>query len=178
MRCLAISGTFVYIEKDSLQTTMSYKKSLVRVVLWYQSWCRICMGKGYHLYVNNWYKSEKPLDHLDQNRTTACGIARSNRPKVPPSLKKQEMKKGDHDFCRNENLLMVRYKDKKKIYFLDTIHEVKMERDFKRGQEDPSGSNLLLVNDYNKYVGASDRNILWPATIRVYVRHINGQQKL
>ena len=34
------------------------------------------------------------------------------------------MKKGDHAFRENENLLMVCYKDERKIYFLNTIHEV------------------------------------------------------
>ena len=43
------------------------------------------------------------------------------------------MKKGDHAFRRNENLLMVRYKDKKEICPLHTIHEVKTERAAKRG---------------------------------------------
>ena len=67
------------------------------------------------------------------------------------------MKKGDHAFRRNENLLMVHYKDKKEIYFLDTIHEVKTERAPKRGREDLGGSKLSLVKDYNKYMGDVDR---------------------
>ena len=53
---------------------------------------------------------------------------------------------------------MVYYKDKKEIYFLDTIHEVKTERAPKRGREDLGGSKLSLVNDYNKYMGGVDRN--------------------
>ena len=68
------------------------------------------------------------------------------------------MKKGDYAFRRNENLLMVYCKDKKEIYFLDTIHEVKTERAPKRGREDLGGSKLSLVNDYNKYMGGVDRN--------------------
>lgn len=109
-------------------------------------------GKGYHLYVS------KLFDHLERNGTAACGTARLNRLKVSPSLKKQEMKKGDHAFCRNKNLLMARYKDKKKIYILDTIHEVKTERAPARAQEDLGRSKLSLVNDYNKYMGGADRN--------------------
>ena len=49
---------------------------------------------------------------------------------------------------------MVRYKDKKEMYLLDTIHEVKTERVPKRGQEDLFGSKLSLANDYNKYMGS------------------------
>ena len=43
------------------------------------------------------------------------------------------MKKGDHAFRQNKNFLMLQYKDKKEIYFLDTIHEVKTKRDPKIG---------------------------------------------
>ena len=62
-----------------------------------------------------------------------CGTPRLNRLKVPPSPKSQEMKKGDHAFRQNKNFLMLQYKDKKEIYFLDTIHEVKTKRDPKIG---------------------------------------------
>ena len=105
-------------------------------------------GKGYHLYVDNGYTSEELFDHLEQNGTAACGTARLNRLKVSASLKK-----GDHAFRRNVNLLMVRYKDKKEMYLLDTIHEVKIERVPKRGREDLFRSKLSLANDYNKYMG-------------------------
>ena len=71
-------------------------------------------GKSYHLYVDNWYTSEKLFNHLERNGTVACGTARLNRLKVPPSLKRQEMKKGYHAFRRHENLLMARYKVKRK----------------------------------------------------------------
>ena len=82
--------------------------------------------------------------------------------------------KKDHAFRRNENLLMGRYKDKKEMHFLYTIHEVRMERAPKRGREDLGGSKLsslrekcpifghfsrsALVNDYNKYMGGVDCN--------------------
>ena len=74
-------------------------------------------GKSYHLYVDKWYTSETQFDkwytsetqfdHLEQNGTSACGTARLNWLRVPPLLKRQEMKKGDHAFHQNENLLMV-----------------------------------------------------------------------
>ena len=72
-------------------------------------------GKSYYLYTNDWYTSEKLFNYLEQNGTTATsGTMKLNWLKVPPSLKRQEMKKGDYAFCQNENLLVVHYKDKKK----------------------------------------------------------------
>ena len=55
-------------------------------------------------------------------------------------------------------MLMVRYKDKKEIYFLSRIHEIKMERLPKRGRDGLAPSKFSLVNDYNKYMGRVDRN--------------------
>ena len=53
---------------------------------------------------------------------------------------------------------MVLYKDKKEIYFLSTIHKIKMEKLPKRGRDELSPSKLSLVNDYKKYMGGVDRN--------------------
>ena len=55
-------------------------------------------------------------------------------------------------------MLLVRYKDKKEIYFLSLIHGIKIERVPKRGREETAASKLSLVNDYNKFMGGVDRN--------------------
>ena len=115
-------------------------------------------GKGHHLYVDNWYTSEKLFRHLEQNGTAACGTAMGYRLKVPKSLKTEPLEKGEHVFRRNENLLIVRYRDKKEIYFLSTIHEVKIERVPRRGRDEIAPSKLSLVNDYNKNMGGVDHN--------------------
>ena len=66
-------------------------------------------------------------------------------------MKRQEMKKRDHAFRRNKNLQMVRCKDKKQIYFLDTVNEVKMGRVHKTGRKYLGGPKLSLVNDFHVY---------------------------
>ena len=53
---------------------------------------------------------------------------------------------------------LVRYKDKKEIYFLSLIHGIKIERVPKRGREETAASKLSLVNDYHKFMGGVDRN--------------------
>ena len=55
-------------------------------------------------------------------------------------------------------MLLVRYKDKKEIYFLSLIHGIEIERVPKRGREETVASKLSLVNDYNKFIGGVDRN--------------------
>ena len=115
-------------------------------------------GKGHHLYLDNLYTSETLLAHREQNGTVACGTAMGNRLKVSPSLKTEPLEKGQHSFRRNQNMLMVRYKDKKEIFFLSIIHETNTVRVTKRGRNDIIASMLTLVNDYNKNMGGVDRN--------------------
>jgi len=57
-----------------------------------------------------------------------------------------------------EIMVMVRYHDKKEIYFLSTIHEIKNERTPKRGRGEVPPTKLSLINDYNKYMGGVDKN--------------------
>lgn len=45
------------------------------------------LGKGYKLFVDNWYTSEELFSYLYENNTAACGTARKNRLKLPASLK-------------------------------------------------------------------------------------------
>ena len=96
-----LKNSFVYIGKDPSAGNNDLEKELGKtdavVPKMKQDLCR----KTYHLYVDNWYTSEKLSDHLKRNGTngtTACGTERLNQLKVPPSLKRQEMKKGDNAF--------------------------------------------------------------------------------
>ena len=80
---------------------------------------------GYKLYVDNWYTSKKLFRYLEENGTGACGSARANRLKVPRSFIKEPLEKGQYTFRRDNNLLAVRYHDKKQIYFFvyNTYHK-------------------------------------------------------
>jgi len=45
------------------------------------------LGKGHHLYVDNFYTNEQLFNYLHQNKTGACGTARKNQVKVPADFK-------------------------------------------------------------------------------------------
>ena len=81
-----------------------------------------------------------------------------NRIKAPKSFKDQPLEKSEWAFRRNNNLFMVRYKDKKEMFFLSTIHDMRTERMPKRGRDELATSKLKLVNDYDADVGGVDRN--------------------
>ena len=78
---------------------------------------------GYKLYVDNWYTSEALFQYLYENKTCAAGTARKNRLKLPTFFKQEKLQRGQFAFRRNENMLAVRYQDKKKIYMLSTMHK-------------------------------------------------------
>ena len=80
------------------------------------------LDKGYHVYVDNWYTSEALFTYLSEHDTAACGTARKNRLKLPATFTTPNLPKGEHRFRRHENMLAVRFNDKKEIYFLSTIH--------------------------------------------------------
>ena len=151
-------NSLVYTEKDLSADNDELEKELSKSGAMVPKLMQDCVGKAVTCTLMTGNTSEKLFDHFKRNGTAEHGTARLNRLKAPPSLKRQEMKKGDHAFRRNENLLMVRYKDKKEICLLHTIHEVKTERAAKRGREDLRGSKLSLVNDCNKYMGGIDCN--------------------
>ena len=44
--------------------------------------------KGYKLFVDNWYISEKLFRYLEENDTAACITARTNQLQLPKSFKK------------------------------------------------------------------------------------------
>ena len=72
-------------------------------------------GKGYKLYVDNWYTSEKLLKYLEESGAAVCGTARANRLQLPKSLKKEPLQKGQYRFLRGENMLVVSFYDKKMV---------------------------------------------------------------
>ena len=63
-------------------------------------------GKGCHLYVDNWYTSEKLLRHLEENGTAACGTEMGQTLTIPESMKEDSLSKGEYTYPRDDNMLM------------------------------------------------------------------------
>ena len=116
------------------------------------------LDNGYHVYVDNWYTSEELFRYLHENGTAACGTARKNRVKLPSSFKNNRLKKGEHQFRRNDDMLAIRFNDKKEIYFLSTLHKANVIDTRKRDRQGNVIRKLKLVDDYNKFMGGVDRN--------------------
>ena len=80
--------------------------------------------KGHHLYMDNFYTSPSLFLALWEVGIGACGTLRCNRVGVPSSIKNnQKMKKGDIITEKDSNLLFVKWKDKREVTILTTIHD-------------------------------------------------------
>ena len=75
-------------------------------------------GKDCKLFLDNWYTTEKLFRYLEENGTAACGTARTNQLQLPKSFKKKPLQKRQYRFLRDENMLVVRFHDKKTQIFL------------------------------------------------------------
>lgn len=79
------------------------------------------LDKGHILWVDNWYTSPALFTHLLENKTHAGGTVRRNREGVLSEDKK--LQKGETSEMCNDQLLFVRWKDKREVHMLTTKHK-------------------------------------------------------
>ena len=89
------------------------------------------VGKGHHVYLDNYYSSPELFLELHYFETFCCGTVHSQRKNLPQAVTKVKLKnKGDCVFRRNGPLLCLAWKEKKKanknVTMLTTIHEAVM----------------------------------------------------
>ena len=83
------------------------------------------LGKGHILYVDNWYNSPALFYFLHENMTGACVTVNPNMkcmPKFPPNLMK-----GEVIHKQANNILSLKWKDKREVHLLTSVHEPKKE---------------------------------------------------
>ena len=119
-------------------------------------------GKGYHLYMDNFYNSVQMTDHLQQCATHVCGTLRKNRG-APPVINKASvttLKKGEFLSRHNGKVLVTAWRDKKVVKVLTTVHEDKMVNVTQRQKGHRHGVTVpkpVAVEQYNKYMNGVDR---------------------
>ena len=110
------------------------------------------LGKGYHLYIDNWYSSVPLLSYLLQQQTICTSTARSTR--VPKILKARKVAKGSTSSDVSGKLLAQKYEDKNKVYMLTTA-----ERADTVTKQKPGGHEKILprsIDFYNQNMGGVD----------------------
>ena len=117
------------------------------------------LDKGYTLWSDNWYTSCRLYSYLHHRKTTACGTIRCNR--APTEIRREMPVKGQSVALRCEELLCLKYKDKKDVYMLTTQHDesaAKITRRRGRPSSDPDlDMKPVCIIEYNQNMGGVDK---------------------
>ena len=98
------------IHKDQLGISGGVVKKMVEPYL----------RKGHIMYTDNWYTSPMLCQYLHENKIGSCGTVRESRKKMPKFPKKME--KGECVKKKCENILALKWKDKRPVTLLTTFH--------------------------------------------------------
>lgn len=152
--CESISGyIYNFIIYTGKTTTYSEKYSeepiTARIVL---SLADSLLGKGYRLFLDNYYTSVNLTDKLVKGRTDCIGTMRINRKGVPTDLKKK-LKKGETIARYWKKIMIQKWKDKKDVLMISTIHDETMETVITKTGELQKPSCIV---EYNSKMGGVD----------------------
>lgn len=111
--------------------------------------------KGYHLYVNEYYTSLPLFHHLYHQKTLACGIVRRSRKGLPQRLVTTRLQRGESMSLRNDDVLALKWRNKRDVYVLSSIHNnISVETHGRHGPvQIPE-----CIHDYNRFMGGVDFN--------------------
>ena len=76
--------------------------------------------------MDNYYTSPELFTALDFLETYACGTLCLNRKIVPKAFEQIKFRKGDAIFRRMDNLLALKFKDKRDVHILLSFHKAKI----------------------------------------------------
>ncbi|XP_027894239.1 piggyBac transposable element-derived protein 4-like isoform X4 [Xiphophorus couchianus] len=123
------------------------------------------LGKGYHLYVDNFYSSPYLFQKLASNSTAACGTIRGNLvgfPKTTLNNLLRSAQRGEMRWIRKDGLLFIKWKDTKEVTVCSTFHKSFSGATVKRRVKE-AGHWVMKdisvpdsVKDYNKFMGGVD----------------------
>lgn len=127
----------------------------IKIVIGLLSKCDL-LNKGYHVYLDNNYNYPELAHELDLLNTYICGTLRKNRKNVPKAIQKVKLKQGDCIFRRQDNILILKFHDKREVSMISTFHEAKQKI---LDKVDKNGEPILkptCVVDYCKNMGGVD----------------------
>ncbi|XP_069105709.1 piggyBac transposable element-derived protein 4-like [Argopecten irradians] len=148
-------ATSVYCEELGLDEELS---ETTKTVIGLLARCG-CLDKGHRVYLDNYYNSPELFDELEHMNTYACGTLRTNRKGVPVAIKRKNRKllQGQCIFRQKDNLLVIKFHDKRDVHMLSNFHEPQVAV---LNKTDPKTNTPITkptcVVDYIKHMGGVD----------------------
>ncbi|XP_066596503.1 piggyBac transposable element-derived protein 4-like [Prorops nasuta] len=115
------------------------------------------LEKGHCLYIDNWYSSPDLYNKLYKLKTNVCGTVRKNRKHMPKALESKKLKRGEAAILQCKNISAIKWKDKKDVNMLSTMHNVQFSDSGKQNYK--TKENVIkptVVLGYNKNMGGVD----------------------
>ncbi|XP_026736358.1 piggyBac transposable element-derived protein 4-like [Trichoplusia ni] len=134
-------------------------------------------GSNRHLYVDNWYTSPVLLDYLHRNNIYACGTVKKNRVGMPRF--NNTIKRGEIQAKYCPPMTALKWRDKKDIFILSTIHSDIMAPSLK--EDRATGLPVMkpqAVLDYSKNMGSVDTADMLLSSIQCIRKTIKWYKKL
>ncbi|XP_068104032.1 piggyBac transposable element-derived protein 4-like [Hyperolius riggenbachi] len=113
------------------------------------------LDKGYCLTTDNFYTSPELSEILIKHKTDTYGTVRANRREMPSAFAKQKLKTGDIAAWQKGKMLALRWRDKKDVCLLSTVHDTSTVPTRTRGGKDMVKPQVVV--DYNHTMGGVDK---------------------
>ena len=114
------------------------------------------LDHGYHVYTDNYYTSPELLKELYLRSTFGAGTCRKNRKGLPKAVVNAKLKTNETYYRRANELLAIKWCDKRHVLILSTIHEAV---EITTGKKTRSGDPIIKpepVHEYAKYMRGCD----------------------
>ena len=121
-------------------------------------------GKGYHLYMDNFYNQVERTEKLRSSGTHVCGTLRRHRgePLVLNKIsRKGQMKKEEVKMRHKDGIMVLYWRDKKIVRMVNTMHPHDtiqiQERKKGSGAAKSAKQKPVCVDQYNRFMNGVDR---------------------
>ena len=129
------------------------------------------------MFLDKWYSSPNLFLKLHQKKINVIGTVRKNRKNMPKDIQKRILKKGECVWKRCNNLLALRWTNKRDVYMISTKHEsVEMVEQSDKELQKVMKPKCILA--YNKGMGAVDHQDQMLSCFPIMRKVIKGYRKL